>query len=101
VFHVLPPVSPGRSLMTLLRFNIGHREKLPSAQTRYRNEINRMVGVLDRVLANKAWLVGEKCTYTDLAFVIWNRSINYALKGGPTVWTSMNFPISRGGRKRC
>jgi len=37
--------------------------------------------VLDRVLANRTWLVGEKGTYTDLAFVIWNSSIDYALGG--------------------
>jgi glutathione S-transferase len=85
VLHVLPPVPPGRSLMTLHRFNIGHPEKLPSAQTRQGNEIKHVVGVLGRVLANRAWLVGEKCTYAHLAFVIWSRSIDYALKGGPMV----------------
>ena len=56
--------------MTLHRFNIGHPEKLPSAQTRYRNEIKRVARVLDRILDNRTWLVGEKCMYVNLAFVI-------------------------------
>jgi hypothetical protein len=85
VFHVLPSVSPGRSFMTLHSFNIGHPEKLPSTQTRYRNETKRVARVLDRVLDNRTWLVGEKCMYADLAVVTWNRSIDYALKGGPMV----------------
>jgi glutathione S-transferase len=71
--------------MTLHSFNIGHPEKLPSTQTRYRNETKRVARVLYRVLDNRTWLVGEKCMCADLAVVIWNRSIDYALKGGPMV----------------
>jgi glutathione S-transferase len=81
-------------------FKIGHPEKLPPAQTRYGNEIKHVVGMLGLVLANRTWLVGEKCTYADLAFVIWNRSIDYAMEGGRWYGVSMSFPISS-GRKRC
>ena len=29
------------------------------------------MGVLNTALAGKEWLVGNKCTYADLAFVTW------------------------------
>lgn len=54
-----------------LRF---HTEKVPSAITRYVDEIVRVVGVLDLGLQRNGtgWLVGAKCTYADLSFVTWN-----------------------------
>ncbi|KAF2736016.1 glutathione S-transferase [Polyplosphaeria fusca] len=50
-----------------------HVETLPSATERYINEIMRVVGVLEIALTRNGagWLVGEKCTYADLAFVTW------------------------------
>lgn len=62
-----------------------HPEKLQSATDRYVNEIFRVVGVLERALAEKAevstgdiWLVGDKCTYAELSFVTW-ASVGYGL----------------------
>ena len=52
-------------------FNVAHPERLPSAIERYKNEIKRVTGVLERVLEGKEWLVGGKCTYADLAFIPW------------------------------
>ncbi|RYP52196.1 hypothetical protein DL768_002587 [Monosporascus sp. mg162] len=49
-----------------------HPEKVPSAIERYQNEIRRVLGVLDGVLEGKQWLVGDKMTYADLAFVSYN-----------------------------
>lgn len=48
-----------------------HREKLPSAIERYQNEVRRVSGVLDRWLGShdRKWLVGDKMTYADLAFL--------------------------------
>ncbi|KAL2074479.1 hypothetical protein VTL71DRAFT_8257 [Oculimacula yallundae] len=46
-------------------------EKLPAVIERYMNEIKRVHGVLESVLAGRDWLVGDKCTYADLAFVTW------------------------------
>ncbi|PWY74298.1 thioredoxin-like protein [Aspergillus heteromorphus CBS 117.55] len=37
----------------------------------------RVAGVLDKVLSTQEWLVGEKCTYADLAFVMWNMQITF------------------------
>lgn len=50
-----------------------HPEKVQSAIDRYRNEIHRVCGVLDSVLQTRDWLVGDKCTYADLAFIAWQR----------------------------
>ena len=62
-----------------------HAEKLPSAIERYVKEINRVSGVLDGYLAqqekehgggagyNGPWLVGNKLSYADLAFIPWQR----------------------------
>ena len=53
-----------------------HPEKIPSAIERYQKETQRVVSVLDGVLAKSpsGWLVGDKVTIADLAFITWNRS---------------------------
>lgn len=62
-------------------FQVFHAEKLPSAIERYQNEIVRVNGVLDSWLKDHEWLVGDKCTYADLAFVTW-ANIGGAMDGG-------------------
>lgn len=60
-----------------------HPEKLPSALDRYVNEIKRVLGVLEGVLASKPgdaqWLVGNKMTFADMAFVPWNFRLSEVL----------------------
>ncbi|RPD58721.1 glutathione S-transferase C-terminal-like protein [Lentinus tigrinus ALCF2SS1-7] len=53
-----------------------HPEKIPSAIERYQKEAQRVVGVLDGVLAKSpsGWLVGDKVTIADLSFITWNRA---------------------------
>ncbi|GKZ25366.1 glutathione S-transferase, nitrogen catabolite repression regulator [Aspergillus brasiliensis] len=53
-------------------FSVLAPEKLPTAITRYQNEIHRVLSVLNTILTGRTWLVGEKCTYADLAFLPWN-----------------------------
>ncbi|KAI1429585.1 glutathione S-transferase II [Xylaria sp. FL1777] len=56
-------------------FTALHSEKLPSVIERYRNEVRRIHGVLDKWLqqdGGRQWLVGDKMTYADLAFTTWN-----------------------------
>ncbi|CAO2658220.1 Nn.00g059430.m01.CDS01 [Neocucurbitaria sp. VM-36] len=55
-------------------FSYYHHEKLPSAIERYRNEIRRVLSVLEVILSQNpsGWLVGDKCTYVDLAFLPYN-----------------------------
>ncbi|KAF7511884.1 hypothetical protein GJ744_003117 [Endocarpon pusillum] len=50
-----------------------HPEKVPSAVERYVKETERVIGVLDTHLqkGRTEFLVGNKCTYADLAFVPW------------------------------
>lgn len=65
--------------MTLLtiprRFVLYHPEKeLTSVLDRYGNEIRRLLGVINSHLkkSGKPYLVGDKVTYADLAFVPWH-----------------------------
>lgn len=46
-------------------------EKLPYAITRYVNETNRLYGVLDRRLADRAFVAGEDYTIADMASYPW------------------------------
>ncbi|OCK81373.1 glutathione-s-transferase theta, gst [Lepidopterella palustris CBS 459.81] len=59
-------------------FSFFHVEKnLTSVLDRYANEIKRVVGVIDRHLKTQGtqYLVGEKCTFADLSFVMWDQSL--------------------------
>jgi len=76
-------------------FNLFHPEKLASAQTRYAKEIKRVTGVLDAALAGRDWLVGDKCTYADLAFVMWNTQVAFVMAAGTATdekWDVADFP---------
>ncbi|KAL2864225.1 glutathione S-transferase family protein [Aspergillus lucknowensis] len=61
-------------------FNILHHEKLPSAIERYEKEVHRILGVLNTALENRTWLVGDKCTFADLAFLPWNTHVGIILR---------------------
>ena len=60
-------------------FSYKHSEKIPSAIERYQNEARRMLGVLNGVLDGKKWLVGDKITFADLAFLPWNEHLDVVL----------------------
>ena len=62
-------------------FSHFHSEQLPSARQRYIKEISRIMSVLDNHLKGKHYLVGDKCTYADLAFIPWHNMIPFILKG--------------------
>lgn len=51
-------------------FLLFHSEKIPSAVNRYVDEMRRVSGVLDRFLQDKEFLVGDKFSYADAAFVM-------------------------------
>jgi glutathione S-transferase len=68
-------------------FKVYHAEKVPTAVERYVNEAKRVTGVLDKWLAKQKeahqkslgdgpWLVGNKLSYADVAFVAWQRILN-------------------------
>lgn len=65
--------------------------KLPSVQERYNYEVRRILGVLDGCLAQKEWLVGNKCTFADLSFVTWNDRMDMVM-GAPDSTPPKEFP---------
>lgn len=50
-------------------FSHMHLDRLPSAISRYRNEVRHILGVLNTALEGKKYLVGDKVTIADLSFV--------------------------------
>lgn len=50
-------------------------EKIPYGMERYKNEAKRVTGVLEKELEGRDWLVGDKYTYADVAFVPWQKLI--------------------------
>ncbi|KAI9757229.1 MAG: hypothetical protein M4579_003529 [Chaenotheca gracillima] len=60
-------------------FSNYHPEKIPSAVTRYQNEIKRVTSVLDRALEGKQYLVGNKASYADIAFMAWGMLVPFAM----------------------
>ncbi len=76
-------------------FKNAHPEPVPSAVERYQNEILRVFGVLDGVLAKQpsGWLVGGKLTIADLSFVMWDlAAMTTALKDRPDVDVEKTYP---------
>lgn len=76
-----------------------HPEQLPSAVERYSNEVKRVSSVLEGYLAEQkkryngdgaAWLVGNKMSYADLAFVPWQKSMAYL--GKRELYNEEDFP---------
>ncbi|OBS27893.1 hypothetical protein FPOA_01835 [Fusarium poae] len=51
-------------------------QDIPIAKERYVNEIIRVISVLDNILEGKKYLVDDKLTYADIAFVPWNRVVS-------------------------
>jgi glutathione S-transferase len=47
------------------------------------DEIKRILGVLDKSLEGKKWLVGDKMTYADMAFVPYNSILHLFMECEP------------------
>jgi glutathione S-transferase len=69
-----------------------HGEKVPSAVERYINEAKRVTGVLNKWLGEQKeanaeklgdgpWLVGNKLSYADIAFIPWQSVMRMAFAG--------------------
>lgn len=63
-------------------FNHFHPEKVPSVITRFDKEMHRVLAVLETALktSSSGWLVGDKVTYADMAFIWWNEMTQLASK---------------------
>ncbi|KAK7218483.1 hypothetical protein V2G26_006486 [Clonostachys chloroleuca] len=64
-------------------FHRFHPEDVPSAKTRYEEQITRVLEVLDNILKDKEYLVADKLTYADLAFVPWSSIVTTPQVVGP------------------
>lgn len=73
-------------------FSHFHDEKLLSAETRYANEIRRVLGVINSHLKKQGteYLVGDKCTYADLAWVTWDALLGWLV---PDLDIAKEFPL--------
>lgn len=81
-----------------------HHEQLPSAVERYVNEVNRVSSVLEGHLAKQGeehgtvgdgpWLVGNKFSYADLAFLSWQSII--AMVTTKEEYNVDNYPYVKG-----
>ncbi|KAL4741920.1 glutathione S-transferase [Aspergillus similis] len=70
-------------LQQWLHFQVsGQRQPEPVllAIKRYTEEIRRVMGVLERGLDGKEWLVGDNCTYADLCFVPWQELVPFIVR---------------------
>jgi glutathione S-transferase len=52
----------------------------PEARQHFQDLVKRTLGTLNTALAGKTYLVDEKCTIADLAFVNWDLVLDVALK---------------------
>ena len=85
------------------RFTNFHPERIQSATDRYNGELKRVLSVLeghlsgtlparDGITGSRQWLVGDKMTYADLAFVPWNNLAGSCLPTGPDVDPLKEYP---------
>ncbi|CZS93271.1 related to theta class glutathione S-transferase [Rhynchosporium graminicola] len=76
-------------------------EKLPAVIGRYMKEIKRVHGVLEGILAGRDWLVGDKCTYADLAFMTWEEIAMTLAEQNPGFYDiEKDFPNVHAWQKR-
>jgi len=67
-------------------FSNFHAEKIPSAIERYQKEVNRVLGVFEKVFADgRQWLVGNKFSIVDINNFAWLTNVPWLL-GGPSAW---------------
>ncbi|RYP20205.1 hypothetical protein DL767_009505 [Monosporascus sp. MG133] len=76
-----------------------HPEKLPTAIDRYTKQVTRVLGVLEGWLEGKQWLVGDKMTYADMAWVPWNDRVDTSL-GVPEPDKFNGFPNVKAWHER-
>ncbi|KIX99406.1 uncharacterized protein Z520_04982 [Fonsecaea multimorphosa CBS 102226] len=84
-------------------FILYHEEKLQSAIDRYLREIRRVVGVLDRYLQDREYLVGDKFTIADLSFITWNMLVPWLFSRGASKQTldiEKEFPAYNAWQQR-
>lgn len=84
-------------------FSRQHEETIPSAVDRYIREINRVTGVLETHLGKQKelhgssgdgpWLVGNKLSYADFAFVPWQGVAVRLFAGESGEYKEADYPL--------
>lgn len=71
----------------VIYFTRYHHEDLESVRVRFRNEVKRVVGVIDRHLkkTKTAYLTGDTIVYADLMWATWNAFLPLLLPEGTNV----------------
>ncbi|PQE25118.1 glutathione transferase protein [Rutstroemia sp. NJR-2017a BVV2] len=73
-------------------FNYFHPDKVPSVIERYSKQSERILNVLNGALEGKDWLVGDKCTYADLSFFMWNVILPLSVQSPPGETPLSKYP---------
>ncbi|KAK8008316.1 hypothetical protein PG991_010867 [Apiospora marii] len=77
-----------------------HSEKVPSAIERYTQQVRRVLGVLEGWLEGRQWLVGDKMTYADMAWVPYNDRVDMVLVGVSEADKFEGFPNVKAWHER-
>ena len=82
---------PGTPNVTSIRYpnHFANQQILPLTRIkdeRLYGEVRRALDILDFHLDRNDWLVGGKCTYADLAFVVWNTRIPLIMNESSEGW---------------
>ena len=80
-------------------FNVYAPEKIPYAIERYTKEVQRLLGVLDKRLAGRAFITGDDYTIADMAIWTW-RLIPGSTSTTARRWTWRPSPKCSAGRPR-
>jgi len=79
------------------------KEKMPYPMERYRNESNRLYGVVDRRLHNRDWVAADEYSIADMAIFPWFRNPHREgvdIKDYRNVWRWMHRMYARPGVQR-
>ena len=69
--HAQEPFYKGKRLTFLVNYAPGGKDAHGYSHTRYANEYDRCLGVLERRLAERTWLVGEDYSIADMICWPW------------------------------
>jgi len=77
------------------------KEKLPYAIDRYTNEARRLLGVLEKQLTGRAYLIGDKYTIADIATFPWVGCLDWGYNAGADLKLKEDFPQVMAWYARC
>ncbi len=76
-------------------------KKIPYGIDRYQKEVRRLLGVLERRLAEQTFLVGDDYTIADMAAFPWVGCLDWAYKARKVLQLDADFPQVMAWYDRC